>query len=66
MKIRYKEIKNIIKNTPTQVKKTQIHNYTSLFVGFYHPSNANWSYQVHVIVFMGMPIKVVSCFGTIE
>lgn len=67
-KFTYKEIKEIINNTPTPLKGVQISNLNTnirIKVGGYAPSNANWGYVVHSLFYEENVINVVTVFGVI-
>ena len=66
MKATYQEIKDIANCTPKELagkSTTEIGPYE--IVGYYRPSNANWSFQVAVVVWDGSPLEVVLQFGHI-
>lgn len=66
MKAKYKEIKEIIANTPNEQKGVQISSMENMHVGYYQHHDANWSYRVHVINHNNRLVKVVSVFGEIK
>lgn len=68
-KYTYKEIKEIIQATPTELKNKSLTNFRfdqQLQVGHFIKSVANWSYLVFVINYKDTLIKVVSVFGEIQ
>lgn len=63
----YKQIKQIMNNTKDELKNTSIERIKNkLLVGYYHPSNANWSYQVYCIDYKGALMMVACVFGIIH
>ncbi len=65
-KLKIKDVKEIIKNTPEVLKHKQISTFHNrLQIGYAMKSQANWSYQVWAIMHDGFIIPVVSCFGEI-
>ena len=65
MKITKADISNAIANTPSSLDKANIRAMRTVFLGFYTPRDANWSYELHVISFENRPILVASRFGHI-
>ena len=65
MKITKADISNAIANTPASLDKANIRAMRTVFLGFYTPRDANWSYELHVISFENRPILVASRFGRI-
>lgn len=68
-KFTYKEIKEIIENTPAELSGKDFpeisrHNYIDL--GAFWKQGANWCYQVKAIVWDGCPQLVVVVFGKIQ
>lgn len=35
-------------------------------IGYYHPSNANWSYEFKIVKFKGKIYEVMTQFGTVK
>lgn len=63
-KYTYKEIKDIIKWTPEELKnKSTLDFETLLDLGYFHPSNANWAYQVRATIYKGQIVPLVFVFG---
>lgn len=65
MKITKADISNAIANTPVSLDKTNIRTMRSVFLGFYTPKDANWSWELHVIAVDNVPMLVASRFGYI-
>lgn len=65
MKITKKDITDAIARTPTSMDKANIRAMQSVFLGFYSPKNANWSYELHAISVDGQPMVVAARFGYI-
>lgn len=66
-KYTYKEIKVIIENTPATLKGLQINDLKErIEVGYYHPTNANWSYLVYVVKTCDRLQEVAVVFGQIR
>ena len=65
MKITKTDISNAIANTPSDMDKTNIRTMPSVFLGFYTPRDANWSWELHVISVNNVPMMVASRFGYI-
>lgn len=66
-KYSYKDIKAIEKHTPDDLKGKQISEIKgALQVGYFHPSNANWSYLVYVVNHGGQLVEVATVFGRIS
>jgi hypothetical protein len=65
MKITKKDITAAINNTPASLDQANIRAMNSVFLGFYTPKDANWSYELHAISVDGHPMLVVSRFGYI-
>ena len=66
MKATFKEIKEIARFTPDELAgKSTLGIGPYEIVGYYRPTNANWSFQVAVIVWEGRPLEVVLQFGHI-
>lgn len=67
-KFTYKEIKEIINNTPDSLKGVQISNLPTdirVKVGGYVQTDANWGYIVHSLFYEEKVINVVTVFGLI-
>lgn len=62
---KYSTIKRIINCTPKKYNNEVTESYPCVRVGYYHPSNANWSYQMYVIDTGKRLMPVVSLFGHI-
>ena len=65
MKITKADITNAIANTPRSLAKANIRTMRSVFLGFYTPKDANWSYELHAISVNNEPMIVASRFGHI-
>ena len=65
MKITKADISNAIANTPASLDKANIRAMRSVFLGFYTPRDANWSYELHAISVDNEPMIVASRFGHI-
>ena len=65
MKITKADISNAIANTPISLDKANIRAMRTVFLGFYTPKDANWSWELHVISHEGNPLLVASRFGYI-
>lgn len=66
-KYSYKEIKEIIADTPPAYagkSTTQLPAYN--LVGYFHPKGTNWSYQVIAVNGMHAPLLLVLVFGHVE
>ena len=68
MKATFKEIKEIIKNTPEELKGKQISElgFPVKYMGYFQRSDANWSYCVQVLLYKNNIIEVVTVFGLIQ
>ena len=64
MKIKMREIKLIMANTPNEIKGRQ-DLYTVEDYGYFTPANANWSYRAGWVEYNGNKILVVKQFGEI-
>ena len=51
MKITKADITQAIANTPANLNNEDIRVMQTVFLGFYTPRDANWSYELHVISF---------------
>lgn len=65
MKITKKDITDAIARTPASMDKTNIRVMQSVFLGFYSPKDANWSYELHAVSVDGQPMVVAARFGYI-
>lgn len=67
MKMKIKEVREIIKNTPEILKGRQISEFAErLQIGYAMKSTANWSYQAWAVLHNGFIVPVVSVFGEIK
>ena len=67
MKMKISEVREIIKNTPAELKGRQISEFAErLQIGYAMKSTANWSYQVLAVLHNGFIVPVVSVFGEIK
>lgn len=63
-KYTYKEIKNIIEWTPTELKNKSTSDFDNLLdLGYFKHANANWAYQVKATIHNGQIIPLVFVFG---
>lgn len=65
MKIAKKDITAAINNTPASLDQANIRAMNSVFLGFYTPKDANWSWELHAISIDNQPMVVASRFGYI-
>ena len=65
MKIAKKDIIDAIARTPASMDNTNIRAMNSVFLGFFTPKDANWSYELHAIAVDGEPMVVAARFGYI-
>ena len=65
MKITKADITDAIARTPSSLDKANIRAMRSVFLGFYTPRDANWSYELHAISVDNEPMVVASRFGHI-
>lgn len=65
MKITKKDITTAINCTPTSLDKANIRAMNSVFLGFYTPKDANWSWELHAISVDNTPMVVATRFGFI-
>lgn len=65
MKIAKKDVTDAIARTPEFLDGANIRIMKSVFLGFFSPANANWSYELHAISVDGQPMVVASRFGHI-
>lgn len=63
-KYTYKEIKDIIKWTPEELKNKSTLDFEELLdLGYFRPSSANWAYQVKATIYKGQIVPLVFVFG---
>lgn len=65
MKIRKKDINEAIARTPAYLDNVNIRAIPSVFLGYYTPEDANWSWELHAISVNDNPVVVASRFGSI-
>lgn len=65
MKIAKKDITAAIARTPASFDKTNIRAMDSVFLGYFTPKDANWSWELHAIAVSGKPMVVAARFGFI-
>ena len=65
MKIAKKDITTAIARTPASLDNANIRAMNSVFLGYYTPKDANWSYELHAISVEGQPMVVAARFGYI-
>jgi hypothetical protein len=65
MKIAKKDITEAIARTPHSLDEVNIRAMHSVFLGFYTPKDANWSWELHAISVEGNPMVVAARFGYI-
>jgi hypothetical protein len=65
MRITKKDITTAIARTPASLDKENIRAMNSVFLGFYTPKDANWSWELHVISVANKPTLVAARFGFI-
>lgn len=66
-KYTYKEIKEIIQFTPTELKEKSTADFKILLdLGYFRPSGANWSYQVKATIHKGQIVPLVFVFGWVK
>lgn len=65
MKITKADITTAIANTPEALDKANIRAMKTVFLGFYTPRDANWSWELHVVSYKDAPMIVASRFGLI-
>ena len=65
MKITKADIKRAIATTSPDLDGKDIRSMRTVFLGFYTPKDANWSYELHVISVENEPVMVASRFGHI-
>ena len=67
MKMKIAEVREIIKNTPAELKGRKISEFSErLQIGYAMKNSANWAYQVWAVLHNGFIISVVSVFGEIK
>ena len=62
---KYKDVKIAINCTTKKYDGKSINDFPHIQIGYYHPSNANWSYQFYVIDNGRWLETVVATFGHI-
>lgn len=65
MKLAKKDITDAIARTPCSLDKANIRAMHSVFLGFYTPKDANWSWELHAISVDNIPKVVAARFGFI-
>jgi hypothetical protein len=65
MKITKKDVTDTIARTPSSLDKANIRAMHSVFLGFYTPRDANWSWELHAISVDNIPMVVAARFGFI-
>lgn len=65
MKITKKDITEAIARTPVSLDDANIRAMNSVLLGFYTPTDANWSYELHAISVNNIPMVVAARFGYI-
>ena len=65
MKILKKDINNAIATTPAYFNGKDIRDMHGIRLGFYTPTDANWSWELHAISVNDKPMIVASRFGCI-
>lgn len=65
MKIMKKDITEAIARTPASLNEANIRAMHSVFIGFYTPKDANWSWELHAISVDNIPMVVAARFGFI-
>jgi hypothetical protein len=65
MKIAKKDITEAIARTPVSLDKTNIRAMHSVFLGYFTPKDANWSWELHAISVDDNPMVVAARFGFI-
>lgn len=66
MKIAKKDITAAIARTPSSLDGVNIRAMNSVLLGFYTPTDANWSWELHAISVDDNPMVVASRFGEIR
>lgn len=65
MRITKTDISDAIARTPSSLDKSNIRTMRTVFLGFYTPRDANWSWELHAISVDNEPMVVASRFGYI-
>lgn len=65
-KFTYKEIKEIINDTPADMKNKEPREFNAVLIGAYKHTAANWWYQVYMAIHDGRPVLCVAVFGWIK
>lgn len=65
MRITKTDISDAIARTPSSLDKVNIRAMRTIFLGFYTPRDANWSWELHAISVDNEPMVVASRFGYI-
>lgn len=65
MKLAKKDITEAIERTPEFMDGANIRAMKSIFLGFYSPREANWSWELHAISVDNRPLVVAARFGHI-
>jgi hypothetical protein len=65
MKIMKKDITEAIARTPASLNEANIRAMNSVLLGYYTPTDANWSWELHAISVEGQPRVVAARFGYI-
>jgi hypothetical protein len=65
MRITKTDISDAIATTPSSLDKVNIRAMRTVFLGFYTPRDANWSWELHAISVDNEPMVVASRFGHI-
>ena len=65
MRVTKTDISEAIARTPSSLDKSNIRAMKTVFLGFYTPRGANWSWELHAISVDNEPMVVASRFGYI-
>ena len=65
MRVTKTDISDAIARTPSSLDKSNIRAMRTVFLGFYTPRDANWSWELHAISVDNEPMVVASRFGFI-
>ena len=65
MRLTKADISDAIARTPSSLDKANIRAMKTVFLGFYTPRDANWSWELHAISVDSEPMVVASRFGYI-
>lgn len=65
MRLTKTDISDAIARTPSSLDKANIRAMRTVFLGFYTPKDANWSWELHAISVDNEPMVVASRFGHI-